>query len=133
MWNVKSCIILVFFFWSNLYLLQRRMQNLAKHKDQERAEQVWWVEVIFINLSIFWQNVSVKLSNPMLSVNLEYFIIKKRNAEFFQYPAPQKLKFYRQWRLLKKLYKICTDDYDNNEYLAVKYVRFFTRNIIGCL
>ena len=34
---------------------------------------------------------------------------------------------------LKKLHKICTDDYDNNEYLAVKYTRFFTINIIWCL
>ena len=31
---------------------------------------------------------------------------------------------------LKKLHKICTDDYDNNEYTAVKYTRFFTINII---
>ena len=28
------------------------------------------------NLSLFWQNVSVKVPEPMLSVNLEYFIIK---------------------------------------------------------
>ena len=34
--------------------------------------------------------------------------------------------------LLKKLYKICTDDYDNNEYLAVNNIRFFTNDII-CL
>ena len=32
--------------------------------------------------------------------------------------------------LNKKLNKICTDDYDNNEYLAVKYIRFFTSDII---
>ena len=31
---------------------------------------------------------------------------------------------------LKKLYEICTDDYDNNEYLVVKYTRFFTNDII---
>ena len=30
----------------------------------------------FLNLSLFWQNVSVKVPEPMLSVNLEYFIIK---------------------------------------------------------
>ena len=29
------------------------------------------------------------------------------------------------------IYKICTDD-DDNEYLAVKYIRFFTIDII-CL
>ena len=31
---------------------------------------------LFKNLSVFWQNVSVKLPDPVLSVNLEYFIIK---------------------------------------------------------
>ena len=58
------------------------------------------------------------------------FYHKKWNAEFYQYPVPQKSNFYWRWRLLKKLYKICTDDYDNNEYLAVKYIRFFTNDII---
>ena len=29
------------------------------------------------NLSVFWQNVLVEYPNPMLLVNLEYFIIKK--------------------------------------------------------
>ena len=35
---------------------------------------------------------------------------EKRNAEFYQYPVPQKLNFHWWWRLLKKLCKICTDD-----------------------
>ena len=30
----------------------------------------------FWNLSVFWQNKSVKFPEPMLSVTLEYFIIK---------------------------------------------------------
>ena len=30
-----------------------------------------------------------------------------------------------------KLYKICTDDYDNNEYLAEKYIRSFTNDIVS--
>ena len=30
----------------------------------------------FWSLLVFWQNVSVKLPDPMLPVNLEYFIIK---------------------------------------------------------
>ena len=58
---------------------------------------------------------------------------KKRNAEFYQRPVPQKSNFYWWWRLWKKLYKICTDNYDNNEYLAVKYIRFFTNDIVWCL
>ena len=31
---------------------------------------------LFWNLLVFWQNVLVKFPDPMLSVNLEYFIIK---------------------------------------------------------
>ena len=31
---------------------------------------------LFLNLSVFWQNMSVKFPGPMLSLNLEYFIIK---------------------------------------------------------
>ena len=41
---------------------------------QGHAERVCvWV---FCNLSVFWQNVLVKFPDLMLSVNLEYFIIK---------------------------------------------------------
>ena len=31
---------------------------------------------IFWNVSVFWKNVSVKFPDPMLPVDLEYFIIK---------------------------------------------------------
>ena len=69
----------------------------------------------------------------MLLVNLEYFIIKNEmQNSISQNPVPQKSNFYRLWRLSKKLYKICTNDYDNNEYLAVKYIRFFTNDILWC-
>ena len=37
---------------------------------------------------------------------------------------PKKSNFHRRCGLLK-LYKICTDNYDNNEYLVVKYISFF--------
>ena len=30
----------------------------------------------------------------------------------------------------ERSFKICTDDYGNNEYLAVKYIRFSTNNSI---
>ena len=66
-----------------------------------------------------------KISWPNVVCKFGVFYHKKRNAEFYQYPVPQKSNFYRQWRLLKKLYKICTNDYENNEYLAVKYITFF--------
>ena len=82
-----------------------------------------------------------KFSWPNVVGKFGVYYHKKQNAEFYQYPVPEKSNFYRQWRLLKKLYKIFTDDYDNNEYsavkytryLAVKYPRFFTINIIWCL
>ena len=63
----------------------------------------------------------------MLSVSLEYLIIKNkmRNSELYQYPVPQNSNFYPPWRLLKKLYKVCTNNQDNNEYLAVKYILDF--------
>ena len=62
------------------------------------------------NLSVFWQNVSVKFPQQMLSVNLEYFIIKNEMENSINNPVPQKSNFYRRWQLLNKLYKICTDD-----------------------
>ena len=82
-----------------------------------------------------------KFSWPNVVGKFGVYYHKKQNAEFYQHPLPEKSNFYRQWRLLKKLYKIFTDDYDNNEYsavkytryLAVKYPRFFTINIIWCL
>ena len=57
----------------------------------------------------------------MFSVNLEYFTTK---TKFYQYPIRQKSNFYRRLPLLKKLYNICTDYYDINEYLAVKTLGF---------
>ena len=59
----------------------------------------------------------------MLLVTLEYFIIKNEMQN--SSPVPQ-ISAGRRRCLLKKLYKICTDDYDNNEYLAVKYI-FYQR------
>ena len=54
----------------------------------------------FLNLLVFWQNVSVKFRDPMLSVNLEYFIIKNEMQISINI---QSCRFYRRWRLLKKL------------------------------
>ena len=34
------------------------------------------LHTLFWNMLVFWQNVSVEFPDPMLSVNLEYFIIK---------------------------------------------------------
>ena len=86
---------------------------------------------VFLNLLVFWQNWSIKFSDPMLSVNLDYFNIKNKMQNFIK-SSPSKINLLRLWPLLKKLYKICTDNYDNNEYLAVKCIRFFSNDII-CL
>ena len=37
-----------------------------------------------------------KISILNFSLNVEYFIIKKRNTEFCQYPVPQKSNIYWQ-------------------------------------
>ena len=66
-----------------------------------------------------------KISWPNVVGKFGVFYYKKRNAEFYQYPVPQKLNFYRRWELLKNLYNICTNDFDNNEYLAEKYTLDF--------
>ena len=54
---------------------------------------------LFLNLLVFWQNVSVKFPDPMLSVNLEYFIKNEMQISI----NIQSCRFYRRWRLLKKL------------------------------
>ena len=74
-----------------------------------------------------------KTSWPNVFGKSGLFCHKKWNEEFYQYPLPQKSNFYWRWRIFKKFYKICTDDYDNYEHLAVKYIRFFTNDIIWCL
>ena len=38
----------------------------------------------------------------------------------------------KRLKLTHTVSSICTDDYGNNEYLAVNYIRFFTKDII-CL
>ena len=54
----------------------------------------------------------------MLSENLEYFITEKRNAEFYQFPA--EITLLPVMTAFKEVIQDFTDDYDNNEYLAVK-------------
>ena len=70
------------------------------------------------------------MSWPNVVGKFGVFYHKKRNAEFYQYPVSQKANFYRRRRFLKKLYKICTDDLDNNEYLAMKYILGFLPTIL---
>ena len=74
-----------------------------------KAEIIWALDVVmskhththtlFLNLLVFWQNVSVKFPDPMLSVNLEYFIKNEMQISI----NIQSCRFYRRWRLLKKL------------------------------
>ena len=86
---------------------------------------------------IFWLNVIGK-SGVFITKNemQNYISIQSRRNQTFTASADGS---WGSWELhvmvevrLKKLYKICTDDYDNNEYLAVKYIRFFTNDIV-CL
>ena len=70
-----------------------------------------------------------KISWPNAVGKFGVFYHKKQNAEFYQYPVPQKSNFYRQWRIFKMLYKFCTNDEDNNEYLAMKYILDFLTTI----
>ena len=70
-----------------------------------------------------------KISWPNVVGNFGEFYHIKRNAGLYQYPVSQKSNFYRLLRLLKKLYKICNDDQDNDEYLAVKYILDFLPTI----
>ena len=74
-----------------------------------------------------------KISWPNVVGKFGVFYHKRRNAESYHYLVPQKSNFYRRLQLLKKLYRICTDDYDNNEYLALKYIKFLTSDIVWCL
>ena len=46
--------------------------NLPPHTHTHTTHTVFW------NLSVFWQNMSVKFPNQMLLVNLEHFIIKMK-------------------------------------------------------
>ena len=77
-----------------------------------KAEIIWALDVVMskqgrVNRECEWgcnppppQNVSVKFRDPMLSVNLEYFIIKNEMQISINI---QSCRFYRRWRLLKKL------------------------------
>ena len=58
------------------------------------------------------------------------FYHKKEVQNSISIQVPQKSTIYRRCQLLRNLCKICTDDYDNYEYLAMKYIRFFTNDII---
>ena len=78
--------------WKTIVAVRKKSKNVLWKKvyknlwltvSQGRAEHggVWGgggcnTPPLFWNLSVFWQNVSVKFPEPMLSVNLEYFIIK---------------------------------------------------------
>ena len=62
----------------------------------------------------------------MLSVNLEYFIVKHEIQNSIN------IQFRRNQTFTSDdaFYKICNDDQDNNEYLAIKYIRFSGKDII---
>ena len=59
---------------------------------------------------------------------MKFFIIKKEMQNYINIQSRRNQTFTGD-----NCYKICTDDYDNNEYLDVKYIRLFTDDIIWCL
>ena len=75
---------------------------------------------LFWNLLVFWQNVSLKFSDPLLSVNLECFIIKNEMQNSISIQSRKDQTFTGD----------CTDHYDNNEYFVLKNIRYFTNDII---
>ena len=52
------------------------------------------------NLFVFLTKCVGKISRPNVVGKFGVFCYEKRNAEFYQYPVPQKSNFYRWWRLL---------------------------------
>ena len=56
-----------------------------------RGGAVWHPFPLFWHLSIFWQNVSVKFPDQMLSVYLEYFIIKTK-CRILSISSPAEIK-----------------------------------------
>ena len=58
---------------------------------------------LFWNLLVFWQNVSLKFSAPLLSVNLECFIIKNEMQNSISIQSRKDQTFTGD----------CTDHYDN--------------------
>ena len=123
---------LLFIIYSSLYLIQSRTKIRGVGENIVYLCRQFGIvlKLIFLEFVGILTKCVGKISCHNVVCKFGVFYHKKRNAEFYQYPVPQKSNFYRRWRLLKKLYKICTNDYENNEYLAVKYIRFFTNDIM---
>ena len=97
--------------------LKGNIQALRKFKSAKTFQEL----TLFWNFLVLWQNVSIKFPDPMLSGNLEYFNKKKKTGIHFaiNIQSHRNQTFDLKWH--------------NNEYLAVKYIRYFTNDIIWCL
>ena len=63
------------FFWSRFSCIQSEYRKIRTTKNSVFGRSPP-PPSLFRNLSVFWQNVSVKFLDVMLPVNLEYFVIK---------------------------------------------------------
>ena len=71
-----------------------------------------------------------KISRPDVVGKFGVFYHKKTKCRILSKSSPAEIKLLPAMTAFKEVL-ICTDDY-NNEYLAVKYIRFFTNDMI-CL
>ena len=96
--NFKGMLIIVF-----------KLSEIKFRPSHPRACRATSTPTFLKLVSILTRCVS-KISWPNVFGKFGVFYHKKQIAEFYQYPVPQKSNFYWQWRFLKKLYRICTDD-----------------------
>ena len=71
-----------------------------------------------------------KISRPDVVGKFGVFYHKKTKCRILSKSSPAEIKLLPAMTAFKEV-MICTDDY-NNEYLALKYIRFFTNDMI-CL
>ena len=73
----------------------------------------------------------VKFADTMLSVKFELFYHKKTKCRILSVSNLIEIKLLLAMVAFKEVIWICTNSYNSNEYLAMKYIRSFTNNIIG--
>ena len=85
---------------------------------------------IFFQICRYFDKMLGKISRPDVVGKFGVFYHKKTKCRILSKSSPAEIKLLPAMTAFKEV-MICTDDY-NNEYLAVKYIRFFTNDMI-CL
>ena len=125
--------------WAVNYLAVCIIDWTKLFRKSRNFDELLWSTQTYRHTHTFWEFVDIltkcvsKMSWPNVACKFGVFYHKKQNAEFYQYSVPQKSNFYRRWQLLKKLYRICTNNYDCNEYSAINTLDFLPNDIIWCL